>query len=219
MSQGSFPMAFAADDLTALVKSHNLVCEALDCVSAVFIHLRACIEEKFELEHRAATRLQAAARGFLTRQRAQLLHGSKRTDCSCLHPSEVAAPLLQIGTLVAICWEPLAVIPRRDNVVGGLVLAVPLTICPKQQDVILRRGAIMGGAAPTTIRTEPPVIVLLHVGRFVRSWSWLWMAVGKFAGFPWDPGETSITPPPRIKALGLFIVLVVNKILSRDVKG
>jgi len=45
------------------------------------------------------------------------------------------------------------------------------------------------------------------------------MAVGKFGGFPWDPGETSITPPPQIKAFGLFIVLVVNKILSRDVKG
>ena len=76
-----------------------------------------------------------------------------------------------------------------------------------------------GGAALTTIRTKPPVVFLLHVSRFVCSWSWLWMAAGKFGGFPWDPGETSITPPPQIKAFGLFIVLVVNKILSRDVKG
>ena len=136
------------------------------------------------LRDKAAVRLQAAARGFLARQRARLLRGSKRTDCTCLHQSEVAAPLLQISTLVAICWEPLAVVPRRDNIVKGLVLAVPLAICSEQQDVILRRRAITGGAALTTIRTEPPVIVLLHVGRFVRSWSWLWMAVGKFAGFP-----------------------------------
>ena len=171
------------------------------------------------LRDKAAVRLQAAARGFLARQRARLLRGSKRTDCTCLHQSKVAAPLLQISTPVAICWEPLAVVPHRDNIVKGLVLAVPLAICSEQQDVILRRRAITGGAALTTIRTEPPVIVLLHVGRFVRSWSWLWMAVGKFACFPWDPGETSITPPPQIKAFGLFIVLVVNKILSRDVKG
>ena len=169
MSQGSFPMAFAADDLTALVKSHNLVCEVLDRVSAASIHLRACIEEKFEHEHRAATRLQAAARGFLARQRARLLHGSNRTDCSCLNPSEVAAPLLQIGTPVAICWEPLTVIPRRDNIVGGLVLTVPLAIYSEQQDVNLRRKAITGEAAPTTIHTKPPVVVLLHVSRCVRS--------------------------------------------------
>ena len=25
------------------------------------------------------------------------------------------------------------------------------------------------------------------------SWSWLWMAAGKFGGFPWDLGEISIT--------------------------
>ena len=148
------------------------------------------------LRDKAAVWLQAAACGFLARQRARLQRGSKRTDCTCLHPSEVAAPLLQIGTPVA-CWEPLAIVPRRDNIVGGLVLVVPLAICSEQQDVILRRRAITGGAALTTIRTEPPVIVLLHVGRFVLSWSWLWMAVGKFAGFPWDPGETSITPPHR----------------------
>jgi len=154
---------------------------------------------------------RTAAGAAFTQEQANRLYMS--------HQSEVAAPLLQISTPVAICWEPLAVVPRRDNIVGGLVLAVPLAICSEQQDVILRRRAITGGAALTTIRTEPPVIVLLHVGRFVRSWSWLWMAVGKFACFPWDPGETSITPPPQIKAFGLFIVLVVNKILSRDVKG
>ena len=122
------------------------------------------------LRDKAAVRLQAAARGFLARQRARLLRGSKRTYCTCLHQSEVAAPLLQISTPVAICWEPLAVVLRRDNIVGGLVLAVPLAICSEQQDVILRRRAITGGAALTTIRTEPPVIVLHHVGRFVRSW-------------------------------------------------
>ena len=171
------------------------------------------------LRDKAAVRLQAAARGFLARQRARLLRGSKRTDCTCLHPLEVAAPLHQIGTPVAICWEPLAVVPRKDNIAGGLVLAVPLAICSEQQDVILRRRPITGGAALTTIRTKPPVVFLLHVSRFVCSWSWLWMAAGKFGGFPWDPGETSITPPPQIKAFGLFIVLVVNKILSRDVKG
>ena len=163
------------------------------------------------LRDKAAVRLQAAARGFLARQRARLLRGSKRTDCTCLHPSEVAAPLLQISTPVAICWEPLAVVPRKDNIAGGLVLAV--------RHIILRRRAITGGDALTTIRTKPPVVFLLHVSRFVCSWSWLWMAAGKFGGFPWDPGETSITPPPQIKAFGLFIVLVVNKILSRDVKG
>ena len=73
------------------------------------------------------------------------------------------------------------------------MLVVPLAICSEQQDVILRRQAITGGAAPTTIRTKPPVVVLLHVSRSVHSWSWLWMAAGKFGGFPWDPGETSIT--------------------------
>ena len=33
------------------------------------------------------------------------------------------------------------------------------------------------------------------------------------------PACSSITPPPQIMAFSLFIVLVVNKILSRDVKG
>jgi len=201
-------MASAAGDPLSSIK--DLCVDIRQCcaqIQTVLLKLKESLRRK-----EAAVRLQAAARGFLARQRARLLHGSKRTDCSCLHPSEVVAPL-QIGTPVAICWEPLTVIPRRDNIVGGLVLAVPLAICSEQQDVILHRRAITGGAALTTIRTEPPVIVLLHVGRFVRSWSWLWMAVGKFAGFP------CITPPPQIKAFGLFIVLVVNKILSRDVKG
>ena len=62
---------------------------------------------------------------------------------TCLQPSEVAAPLLQIGTPVA-CWEPLAIVPRRDNIVGGLVLVVPLAICSEQQDIILRRGGNHG---------------------------------------------------------------------------
>ena len=128
------------------------------------------------LRDKAAVRLQAAACGFLARQRAQLLHGSKRTDCTCPHQLEVAAPLLQIGTPVA-CWEPLAIVPRRDNIVGGLVLVVPLAICSEQQDIILRRGAITGGATPTTIRMEPPVVVLLHISRFVHSWSFLVLAL------------------------------------------
>ena len=73
------------------------------------------------------------------------------------------------------------------------MLVVPLAICSEQQDIILRRGAITGGATPTTIRMEPPVVVLLHDSRSVHSWSWLWMAAGKFGGFPWDLGEISIT--------------------------
>ena len=36
----------------------------------------------------------------------------------------------------------------------------------------------------------------------------------------WGPSAcSSITPPPQIKVFSLFIVLVVNKILRRDVKG
>ena len=136
-------------------------------LKALLLKLKASL-----LRDKAAVRLQAAACGFLARQRARLLCGSKRTNCTCPHQLEVAAPLLQISTPVAICWEPLAIVPYRDNIVGGHVLVVPLAICPEQQDVILRRGAITGGAAPTTIRTEPPVVVLLHVSRSVRSWSW-----------------------------------------------
>ena len=182
-------MASAAGDPLASAK--NLCADILDCcakIQTVLLKLTESLRRKD-----AAVRLQAAVRGFLARQRARLLRGSKRTDCTCLHQSEVAAPLLQISTPVAICWEPLAIVPYRDNIMGGHVLVVPLAICPEQQDVILRRGAIMGGAAPTTIRTEPPVIVLLHVSRSVCSWSWLWRAAGKFGGFPWDPGEVSIT--------------------------
>ena len=197
-------MASAAGDPSEDLCANML--EGCAKLKALLLKLKASL-----LRDKAAVRLQAAARGFLARQRARLLRGSKRTDCTCLHPLEVAAQLHQIGTPVAICWEPLAVVPRKDNIAGGLVLAV--------RHIILRRRAITGGAALTTIRTKPPVVFLLHVSRFVCSWSWLWMAAGKFGGFPWDPGETSITPPPQIKAFGLFIVLVVNKILSRDVKG
>ena len=182
-------MASATGDPLSSMK--DLCVDIRQCcaqIQTVLLKLKESLRRK-----EAAVRLQAAARGFLARQRARLLHGSKQTNCSCLHPSEVAAPLLQIGTPVAIYWEPLAVIPRRDYIIGGLVLVVPLAICSEQQDVILRRQAITGGAAPTTIRTKPPVVVLLHVSRSVHSWSWLWMAAGKFGGFPYDPREISIT--------------------------
>ena len=158
-------MASTASDPSASMK--DLCVDIRECcaqIQTVLLKLKESLRRK-----EAAVRLQAAARGFLARQRARLLHGSKRTDCSCLHPSEVAAALLQIGMPVAICWELLAVIPRRDNIVGGLVLAVPLAIYSEQQDVNLRRKAITGGAAPTTIHTKPPVVVLLHVSRCVRS--------------------------------------------------
>ena len=171
-------MASAAGDPSEVLCANML--EGCAKLKALLLKLKASL-----LRDKAAVRLQAAARGFLARQRARLLRGSKRTDCTCLHPLEVAAPLHQIGTPVAICWEPLAVVPRKDNIAGGLVLAV--------RHIILRRRAITRGAALTTIRTKPPVVFLLHVSRFVCSWSWLWMAAGKFGGFPWDPGETSIT--------------------------
>ena len=157
-------MASAAGDPLASTK--NLCVNILGCcaqIQTVLLKLKESLRRKD-----AAVRLQAAVRGFLARQRARLLRGTKRTNCTCLQPSEVAAPLLQIGTSVA-CWEPLAIVPRRDNIVGGLVLAVPLAIYSEQQDVNLRRKAITGGAAPTTIHTKPPVIVLLHVSRCVRS--------------------------------------------------
>ena len=179
-------MASAVGDPLASAK--DLCVHILDCcaqIQTVLLKLKESLRRKD-----AAVRLQAAVRGFLARQRARLLRGTKRTNCTCLQPSEVAVPLLQIGTSVA-CWEPLAIVPRKDNIVGGLVLVVPLAICSEQQDIILRRGAITGGATPTTIRMEPPVVVLLHVSRTVHSWFWLWMAAVKFGGFPWDPGEIS----------------------------
>ena len=158
-------MASATGDPLSSIK--DLCVDIRQCcaqIQTILLKLKESLRRK-----EAAVRLQAAARGFLARQRARLLHGSKQTNCSCLHPSEVAAPLLQIGTPVAIYWEPLAIIPRRDYIIGGLVLVVPLAICSEQQDVILRRQAITGGAAPTTIHTKPPVVVLLHVSRCVRS--------------------------------------------------
>ncbi|KAG2593622.1 hypothetical protein PVAP13_5NG012538 [Panicum virgatum] len=146
-------MASAAGDPLASAK--NLCADILDCcaeIQTVLLKLKESLRRKD-----AAVRLHGAVRGFLARQRARLLHGTKRTHCTSLQPSEVAAPL-QIGTPVA-CWEPLAIVPRRDNIVGGLVLVVPLAICSEQQGIILRRGAI----------------------------------TGRFGGFPWDPGEISIT--------------------------
>ena len=157
-------MASAAGDPLASAK--NLCADILDCCAKI---QTALLKLKESLRRKdAAVRLQAAVRGFLARQRARLLRGTKRTNCTSLQSSEVAAALLQIGTPVA-CWEPLAIVPRRDNIVGGLVLAVQLAIYSEQQDVNLRRKAITGGAAPTTIHTKPPVVVLLHVSRCVRS--------------------------------------------------
>ena len=165
-------MASTASDPLALMK--DLCVDILDCcaqIQTVLLKLKESLRRKD-----AAMRLQAAAHGFLARQRGRLLRGTKRTNCTSLQPSEVVAPLLQIGTPVA-CWEPLAIVSRRDNIVRGLVLVVPLAICLEQQDIILRRGAITGGATPTTIRMEPPVVVLLHVSRFVHSWSFLVLAL------------------------------------------
>jgi len=89
-------MASAAGDPSEDLCANML--EGCAKLKALLLKLKASL-----LRDKAAVRLQAAARGFLARQRARLLRGSKRTDCTCLHQSEVAALLLQISTPVAIC--------------------------------------------------------------------------------------------------------------------
>ena len=79
-------MASAAGDPSEVLCANML--EGCAKLKALLLKLKASL-----LRDKAAVRLQAAARGFLARQRARLLRGSKRTDCTCLHPLEVAAPL------------------------------------------------------------------------------------------------------------------------------
>jgi hypothetical protein len=203
MSQRSESIASAARALSALCAS---VLEDCAKLRAHFVAL----QEK-EREDAAALRLQAVARGFLARRKAQK---RAREDAAALRLQAAARGFLARRQCRALVSASLTSC-RRPPWPSCVVRTQPVQDCPTQHHPVLRLGPWQPPGCRGDLRSPPccgspghgPMAFLVQI---------LETAAGRPGGFPWDRGETCIQCiPPRGSNASFLFVLVENKMKPR----